>query len=121
MDLARPSYKKPERVLAKLKNLSSQDKDKVRGGGLCRRLPWLLAHGRRGHCQASQVAHIWRDGWWPHLEVLQPAMPLLFVNWWVAGSKAAPERESIGGNSYHKLKERMTCDVKLSVFSWFFP
>lgn len=36
-------------------------------------------------------------------------------DWWAAGSEAAPERESVQGNSYHKQKEGMTFDVKQSM------
>lgn len=53
----------------------------------------------------GQADHIWRDGWWPHLEPLQPAMPLLFVGWWAAGSEVAAERESVRGNSLNKKRK----------------
>lgn len=88
-DLACPSCKKPGQVLAELKNLSSQGKDKgVKG--LCRRLLLLWQVVRAG--TFGLVGRIPSGGkvgdhtWSP---CSQPCLCSLY--WWAAGSKAAPE------------------------------
>lgn len=89
-------------------------KAKTRGGGVSAGASLCFSHaaghgGGRGGGGATfrpgQADHIWRDGWWPHLEPLQPAMPLLFVRWWAAGSEVAAERESVRGNSLNKKRK----------------
>lgn len=92
MDLVCPGYKKHGQVLAKPKNLSSQGKDQGVSAGISFCFFPADAMGGGGISGSFKQITSGGMGWWSHLEPPKPAMPLLFVYSWAAGSREAPER-----------------------------